>query len=95
MSIENNHNLTVVEAEKILHQCTCQNIKILESPAEKDRVNEAILLLANLSDDQMLGICAGSATEALSVLESYLVALGYNTTLIDDSNLDHLQDLFI
>ncbi|NET44925.1 DUF1824 family protein [Okeania sp. SIO2B3] len=91
MSTQNIQNLTIAQAEKILHKFTCQNIKLVESPEEKAITQAAILLLANLSDYQMLGICAESTTEALSALESYLGALGYNTTLIDDSNCRKIE----
>lgn len=91
MSTQNTHNLTVAQAEQILHKFTCQNIKLVELPEEKAIVQAAILLLVNLSDYQMLGICAGSTTEALSALESYLGALGYKTTLINDSNFSSIE----
>ncbi len=91
MSTQNLHNLTVAQAEKILHEFTCQDMKSVESQEEKTLTRAAILLLANLSDYQMLGICAGSTTEALSTLESYLEALGYNTTLIADSNFNSIE----
>ena len=91
MSTQNTHNLTVNQAEEILHKFTCQNIKLIESPEEKAITQAAILLLTNLSDYQMLGICAGSTTEALSALESYLRALGYKNTLIDDFNFSSIE----
>ena len=91
MSTQNFHNLTVAEAEKILHEFTCQDIKLVELQEEKGLTRAAILLLASLSDYQMLGICADSTTEALSTLESYLEALGYNTTLINESNFNSIE----
>ena len=91
MSTQNIHNLTVAQAEKILHEFTCQDMKLVESPEEKAITRAAILLLANLSDYQMLGICADSTTEALSALKSYLEALGYKTTLVNDDNFNSIE----
>jgi len=91
MSTQNIHNLTVSKAEKILHKFTCQDRNLVESQEEKDIIRAAILLLANLSDYQMLGICADSTTEALYTLGSYLEALGYNTTLMNESNFNSIQ----
>ncbi|MGD1807323.1 DUF1824 family protein [Dapis sp. BLCC M126] len=91
MSTQNIHNLTVAQAEKILHEFTCQDMKSVESQEEKAIARAAILLLANLSDYQMLGICANSTTEALSTLGNYLEALGYNTTLINESNFNSVE----
>ncbi|NEQ38602.1 MAG: DUF1824 family protein [Okeania sp. SIO3I5] len=90
MSTQNIHNLTVSQAEKFLNEFTCQDIKVVESQEEKAIIRAAILLLANLSDYQMLGICANSTTEALYTLGSYLEGLGYNTTLMNESNLNSI-----
>lgn len=91
MSTQNTHNLTVDEAEKILNEFTCQNLKLVESPEKKALTRAAILLLANFSDYQMLGICASASTEAFSALESYLEALGYHTTLMDYSTFNSIE----
>ncbi len=91
MSTQNIHNLTVAEAEKILHKFTCQDIKLVESQEEKAITRAAILLLANLSDYQILGICADSTNEALYTLASYLEALDYNTTLMNESNFNSIE----
>ncbi|MGK7923155.1 MAG: DUF1824 family protein [Trichodesmium sp.] len=91
MSTEKIQNLTITQAEKILNEFTCQEMKLIKSPEEKNITRSAILLLANLSDYQILGICADSKTEALSALDSYLEALGYNTTLLSDSNFNSVD----
>ena len=91
MSSPNIDNLTVEQAENFLNEFTCQGIKLLKSPEEKTITRAAILLLTNLSDYQMLGICAGTNQEGFSALESYLKALGYHNTLIDYSNFNSIE----
>ncbi|MGD1713287.1 DUF1824 family protein [Dapis sp. BLCC M172] len=91
MSNQNLHNLTVTQAEKNLHELTCQDMKSVELQEEKAITRAAILLLVNSSDYQMLGICADSTTEALSTLGNYLEALGYHTTLMNESNFHSIE----
>ncbi|MGB3511698.1 MAG: DUF1824 family protein [Microcoleaceae cyanobacterium] len=91
MSTQNTHNITVEQAENFLNEFTCQGVKLLESPEEKEITRAAILLLASLSDYQMLGICANTNAEGFAALESYLKALKYNTTLIDYSNFNSIE----
>lgn len=88
MSNQNSNNLTVEAAEKILNEFTCFNIKSNASPIsqeEKSRIREALLLLINSSDYQMLGVCASSVAEGCSALARYLEAIGYNRTILSDS----------
>jgi hypothetical protein len=88
MSNQNSNNLTVEAAEKILNEFTCLNIKSNASPIsqeEKSRIREALLLLINASDYQMLGVCASSVSEGFSALARYLEAIGYKTTILSDS----------
>ncbi|MEB3342502.1 DUF1824 family protein [Okeania sp.] len=91
MFTQNSNNLTVTQAEKILYEFTCQDMKLVESQEEKAITRAAILLLTNSSDYQMLGICANSTTEALYTLASYLEALEYNTTLMNESNFNSIE----
>ncbi|MDF0554311.1 DUF1824 family protein [Kamptonema sp. UHCC 0994] len=84
MSTQNSTILTVEEAQKIIQDFTCLNMKSVNSDLEKDALRQAILLLASLSDYQMLGVCADSTTEGFLALGTYLKALGYEANL--DSN---------
>lgn len=69
--------LTLQTAQQILGEFNCQTGKILEFLAEKQRVREALLLVASHSDYQMIGVLAASAPEGLAALRAYLRALGY------------------
>jgi hypothetical protein len=77
MSTQNPTNLTVEKAQQILKDFTCLDIKSVASVTDKQTLREAILLVASLSDYQMLGVCAASTAEGFLALETYLKALGY------------------
>lgn len=74
---QNQDQLTVAAALKLLKLFSCTETKSVDSEAEKTRLREALLLIVNLSDSQNLGICADNPAQALDALASYLQALGY------------------
>jgi hypothetical protein len=76
--------LTVEKAQQILKDFTCLDIKSVASAIEKQELREAVLLVADRSDYQMLGVCATSTEEGFLALETYLKALGYQPVF--DSN---------
>ncbi|NJL68022.1 MAG: DUF1824 family protein [Microcoleus sp. SM1_3_4] len=84
MSHQNPTNLTVEKAQQILKDFTCLDMKSVASVAQKQELREALLLVADLSDYQMLGVCATSTEEGFAALETYLKALGYQPVF--DSN---------
>ena len=53
----------------------------MTSESEKALIRQALLLLTELSDYQILGICADTAAEGLTALKTYSEALGYQPTL--------------
>ncbi len=81
MSTQNQAALTPAEAEKILNAFICTNNQSVDSSEEKSAIRAALVLLSNLSDYQMLGICADTVEQGLLAAESYLKALGYTVTL--------------
>ena len=84
MSAQNPTNLTIETAQQILQDFTCLDMKSVESVTQKQVLGEALLLVADLSDYQMLGVCATSTNEGFLALETYLKALGYQPVF--DSN---------
>lgn len=70
----------IQDAENILKQYSCQEFFSTSSEFETEKVRDALLLLVQESEYQMLGICANSMTEGLTALEQYLKALGYPVT---------------
>ncbi len=83
MSVENQSNLTVEEAQIILSKFNCIHIAPAVTESEKAIIRNALLLLVSLSDYQILGICADTFEQGLLALEKYSQALGYEA----DSNL--------
>lgn len=81
MFIQNLPNLTVQEAENILKPFNCIEGKSVNSASEKALIRQALLLLADFSDYQILGICADTADQGLTALKTYSKALGYEPTL--------------
>lgn len=81
MPLSNPTNLSLAEAQKILEAFNCTTPKIINSEEEKANVRQALLLVAENSDYQMLGICAATPEEGLAALQSYTKALGYQTSV--------------
>lgn len=84
MSPQTPADLTVVEAQRLLEQFACMDITATASIDNPARVRQALVLLANESEYQMLGICASSRTEAITALKEYLPKLGYNAEINSD-----------
>ncbi len=76
MSIQNPANLTVEEAHKILKTFDCVKSST-ESAPPKDSIRQALLLVTELCDNQILGICADTAEQGILALKTYAAALGY------------------
>ncbi|MGQ4648221.1 DUF1824 family protein [Lyngbya aestuarii] len=85
MSTQNTTNPTLEEAQAILKPFNCIEGKTVNSEAEKALVRQALLLLTEHSDYQILGICASTTAQALSALKTYSSALGYQPPLELDS----------
>ncbi len=66
------------KALTILKQYSCIEVKMVNSDAEKQQLQEALKLIVSLSDNQNFGICASTTTEAFNTLKNYLQALGYS-----------------
>lgn len=75
MSESVDHSLTA--ALELLQSYSCTTPKLITSAAEKARVQEALLLVIQLTDHQNLGICAEDVTTGLAALTRYAHALGY------------------
>lgn len=65
------------QAHRLLKQFDCQSTAPTLSAEEKAELREALRLVAQHSDYQMLGVCASSQTEGWRALEQYAIALGY------------------
>jgi len=85
MSTQNSTNLTRQEAQNLLKPFNCIEGKSVNSESEKALVRQALLLLTELSDYQILGICADTVHQGLSALKTYSEALGYEPNLDLDS----------
>lgn len=85
MSTQNLTALSLEKAQKILKDFTCLDMQSVASSLEKQELRQAILLVASLSDYQMLGVCASSIDEGFVALETYLKALGYQPVLDPNS----------
>lgn len=81
MSPQTPTDLTVIEAQRLLEQFTCMDITATVSIENSAVVRQALVLLAQESEYQMLGICADSRLEAIKALEEYLPILGYNSAM--------------
>jgi len=81
MATQNSTNLTLPEAQKLLNSFNCLEGKSINSESEKALIRQALLLLTEYSDYQILGICADTTSQGLIALKSYSTALGYEPNL--------------
>jgi hypothetical protein len=80
MSTQNQTNLTVEEAQKVLKDFNCIEDKSVTA-SEKALIQEALLLISSYSDYQILGICADTSAQGLLALKTYSESLGYKPNL--------------
>jgi hypothetical protein len=71
-------SLTPAEAHRILKQFDCFGATV---PEPFELVGRSLLLMASLSEHQMLGICADTLAQGIRSLEHYGKALGYKPNL--------------
>lgn len=69
-------DLTRQTAQALLRQFICIDSIPPEQMPAKHTIQQALLLMRDESDYQMLGICADTAEQAIATLRSYLKALG-------------------
>ncbi|NES22155.1 MAG: DUF1824 family protein [Symploca sp. SIO3E6] len=81
MSTQNSTHLTIPEAQELLKPFNCIENKSIDSEAEKVLIRQALLVLTQHSDYQILGICAETVAQGLSALKTYSKALGYQPNL--------------
>jgi len=77
MTRQNQIQITIQEAKKILNKFNCVDIAPNIKPSEKGLIRRALLSIASLADYKILGICADTAEEGLLAMETYSLALGY------------------
>lgn len=74
-------DLTLSDAQACLAQYTCQESRdqLTKQPnaAERQQLQQALLLVAAGSDRQLLGICAESLETGIKALQGYLQVLNY------------------
>lgn len=81
MSLPNSTHLTIEDAQELLKAFNCIENNSINSASEKALIQQALLLLAEHSEYQILGICADTMEAALLALKTYTEALGYQPPL--------------
>jgi hypothetical protein len=81
MATQNSTIFTISEAQKLLKSFNCLEGKSVNYESEKALIRQALLLLTEYSDYQILGICADTTSQGLIALKSYSTALGYEPNL--------------
>jgi hypothetical protein len=81
MSTQNLTNLAIQSAQKLLKPYNGIEPKSVKSASEKALIRQALLLLTEHSDYQILGICADTTDQGLLALKTYSTALGYEPKL--------------
>jgi Domain of unknown function (DUF1824) len=80
--------LSLGEAQAILRQFNCLNRDFAEAMAEQERLQQALLLVAQHSDYQILGICADSFAPGLAALRAYTHVLGYQLNCPEPASIE-------
>ncbi len=77
MTKQNQTNITLQDAKKILNKFNCVDIAPPVKSSEKTTIRQALLLLKELSDYRILGICADTEAEGMLAMKTYSLAFGY------------------
>ncbi|MEM7554208.1 MAG: DUF1824 family protein [Cyanobacteria bacterium P01_A01_bin.84] len=77
MTTEKKQKITLQEAKKILNKFNCVDVAPPVKSIDKVIVSQALILLAQLSDYQILGICADTAEQGILAMKTYSHAFGY------------------
>ncbi len=72
---------SITEAVSLLKKHSCNAVATIDSPEEKEQLQQALLLITSLSEWENIGICADDEAQGLKALETYLKALGYKPQL--------------
>ncbi len=72
---------SITEAVSLLKKYSCNGVAKVDSPEEKQQLQQALLLVSSLSEWENIGICADDKAAGLKALETYLQALGYKPQL--------------
>ncbi len=78
MSDSSSPTLTLAEAQTLLRQFTCLEGHANLSPTEQLQVRQALALVCQRSQYQILGICADTLEQGQRTLQAYATALGYS-----------------
>ncbi|MEA5511281.1 DUF1824 family protein [Crocosphaera sp. UHCC 0190] len=90
-----NTTLTVEEAQKLLADYSCLQVKIVDFYSEQEKLRQAIRLVSSLCDTQNIGICADNSQEGFKSLKSYLKALGYSDELEIKTSIPKQTPIYI
>ncbi|VEP14993.1 conserved hypothetical protein [Hyella patelloides LEGE 07179] len=78
MSESEMNTLTIADAVKLLKIYGCDTENQDNSPTAIKQLRKALLMVAQESEWENLGICADNLVQGLEALQSYLEALGYS-----------------
>ncbi|ACK70477.1 Domain of unknown function DUF1824 [Gloeothece citriformis PCC 7424] len=95
MSNQEEKNLTVEEALKLLREYSCIQVKTVDTGVAKEKLRQALLLITSITDYENIGVCADNAQEGWAALSSYLKALGYNPEVEATADLYEQQPVYI
>jgi len=81
MNTQDQTNLSVEQAQEILKQYSCLEMKAVESESEKELLRQALKLIASLADYLNFGVCADTTEQGFLALQQYLDGLDYKISL--------------
>ncbi|MEA5497972.1 MAG: DUF1824 family protein [Limnoraphis robusta] len=91
MSSSQPANLSIETAQKILEAFTCADIQSVNPIENRASICEALHVLVQNSEYQMLGICADSLDAAWNALEQYLQGLDYHNITLNRNAIEAIE----
>jgi len=83
------------QALEILKQYSCAEPKTPNSEAEKQKLSEAVKLIAHQSDSINIGVCASNLQEGFEALNTYLKGLDYPVTFEMSTTQSKIDPVYI
>jgi Domain of unknown function (DUF1824) len=87
------HDKTIEQAQALLAEYSCVTPKMPANLAEKSALQKAVKLIAEQTDNQILGILASTPAEALRALREYTQTL--NLQMPDPPPLDCTPPIYL
>jgi Domain of unknown function (DUF1824) len=95
MSKSETNDSAIAKAVKLLKVYSCNTQDQAPSELEIEQLREALLLVAQESEWENLGVCADNLSQGFKALEQYLTALGYSYSFVAEEAETSTESVYI